>query len=242
MSRFSAIFAISVKAVAQVESMGATNAKVFPFGYFIPRDEGCQPREKKAAKPIRMVFIGSLIERKGLATLLRAAELLGSNGSQALLDIYGPGNPEQFDFSAKGVRYCGVVPFGDAQKVIALYDVLILPSLHDGWGVVVNEALLQGIPALVSSECGAKALVESSGAGAIFPAKNADELVRLIKSAIGQPSMLASWRSAAIVYRETLSPSVAGAYLYDCLQYATGSLAEKPAAPWYLASENSRVH
>lgn len=40
------------------------------------------------------------------------------------------------------------------------HDILILPSLHDGWGAVVNEAITMGLYIITSDKCGAKALIK----------------------------------------------------------------------------------
>lgn len=240
--RFSAIFAISEKSISQMRKMGASENKIFPFGYFVPKDNGFNAIAKLKYKSIRLVFVGSIIERKGLKTLLKAVELVCDRGLQVSLDIYGPGNPAGIDSELDNISYRGVIPFGDAQKIIGLYDLLVLPSLHDGWGVVVNEALLQGVPALVSQECGVKTLIKSSGAGAIFPAKDACELARLIQLVVDEPSLLTAWSLAASDYREQLFPNVAGEYLYDCFRYTEKKLSQKPMAPWYLTSGKNHVY
>lgn len=50
-------------------------------------------------------------------------------------------------------------------------DVLILPSLHDGWGAVVNEAMTLGLYVIVSDRCGAKALIADETDGLILNQK-----------------------------------------------------------------------
>jgi glycosyltransferase involved in cell wall biosynthesis len=216
--------------------MGFKGERVFPFGYFVPAstyDDGANlPHAVSAA--LRLVFLGSLIERKGLTTLLEAMKLCSDSDAHVSLDVYGPGSPPGQGAIYPGVVFRGVVPFGQAQQVVRNYDALILPSLHDGWGVVVNEALLQGVPVIVSDAVGARTLVDASGAGAVFMAGDADGLTRVISDLARTPQLLERWRSAAMDFQRQLSPEVAACYLYECLLFVSGASKDKPAAPWYV--------
>ncbi|MDO8713806.1 MAG: glycosyltransferase [Polynucleobacter sp.] len=234
--RMSAVFAISSKAVNQFRAMGFEGERVFPFGYFVPpaiyHDVADLPCDVSAA--LRLVFVGSLIERKGLTTLLEAMKLCHDSNVHVLLDVYGPGSPPGPEAIPPGVELRGVVSFGQVQSVVRNYDVLVLPSLHDGWGVVVNEALLQGVPVIVSDAVGARTLVEKSGAGALFVASDSDGLARVISDLAEAPQLLEQWRKAAADFQHQLSPETAANYLYDCLLFVSGTSKDKPDAQWYV--------
>jgi len=234
--RMAAVFAISSKAVNQFRAMGFKGERIFPFGYFVPAttydDVAYLPCDVSAA--LRLVFVGSLIERKGLTTLLEAMKQCRDSDVDVLLDVYGPGRPPGPEAIPPGVDFRGVVSFGQAQLVVRNYDVLVLPSLHDGWGVVVNEALLQGVPVIVSDAVGARTLVEKSGAGALFVASDSDGLARVISDLARAPQLLEQWRKAAANFQRQLSPEVAANYLYDCLLFVSGASKGKPDALWYL--------
>lgn len=234
--RMSVVFAISVKAVTQFRAIKSKNDTVFPFGYFVPTVVGTEARNRRSedATGLRLVFIGSLIERKGLPTLLKAVRVCRAAGGAVLLDVFGPGNPPAPESVPQGVAFRGAVAFGEAQALVRNYDVLVLPSLHDGWGVVVNEALLQGVPVIVSDAVGARTLVEKSGAGSVFPSGDADGLAAVISRLVRTPQLLGQWREAAANFQMQLSPEVAANYLYDCLLFAFGVTRCRPNAPWYV--------
>jgi len=116
--------------------------------------------------------------------------------------------------------------------VIRVYDLLVLPSLHDGWGVVVNEALIQGVPALVSDACGAKTLIEVSGAGSIFEAGSADDLMRVLRE-LSDPVRLADCQRNARAYGPQLDPVLAANQLHQCLLSAADPQITVPLSPWY---------
>lgn len=231
--KITAALPISNEAERQMRSMGVPAEQIFPFGYFVPRDElGAGAGSFSNPDSIRLVFVGSLIERKGLAILVDAMKKLEKMGLTVFLDIYGPGNPTPFQLPTKHVEYKGVIPFGQAQKIISTYDLLVLPSLHDGWGVVVNEALLQSVPVLVSDACGARLLVENSGAGTVFEANNLEALLETIANLARAPETLCLWREKASIYCTLITPAVAGRYLYDVLSYVDNGSVNRPSAPW----------
>jgi glycosyltransferase involved in cell wall biosynthesis len=234
--RMVAVFAISSKAVAQFRALGFTAGRVFPFGYFVPalslEDTACV--RPQVPTNLRLVFVGSLIERKGLPTLLKAVRACRESGVAVSLDVYGPGSPPDQEAIPQGVAFQGAVPFGQVQAVVRNYDVLVLPSLHDGWGVVVNEALLQGVPVIVSDAVGARTLVEKSGAGSVFKAGDVDGLAAIIEELVRTPKLLGQWRETAENFQRQLCPEVAANYLYNCLLFASGAVERKPRSPWYV--------
>jgi len=220
--KFLAVFAISDKARAQFSNIGVPQEIIFPFGYFVPKvqlestDLARSDRQK-----VHVIFIGSLIKRKGIDVLINAILQCEEECTNIQLDIYGPGDSSMMKRVSR-VDYKGVIPFGEAQKVIAEYDVLVLPSLHDGWGVVVNEALLQGVPVIVSDQVGAKALIEDVAAGTVIPAMNASALADILIKISESPSLLRQWKSNAKGVQKQLSPVYAANFLceklYQCLK------------------------
>ena len=87
---------------------------------------------------LRIIFVGSLIRTKGVDLLVAAVKQLTAQGYALCLDIYGAGDWTAIRPDVASIRYQGIIPFGKSQQVIAQYDVLVLPSRYDGWGVVVN--------------------------------------------------------------------------------------------------------
>lgn len=233
--RMTAVFAISVKALKQFEAVGFSQVKIFPFGYFVPAmvNQLDVARPKVTSGGLRLVFVGSLIERKGLSTLVEAVELCNESGRNVSLDVYGPGASGAMQTPDALISCRGSIPFGEAQRVIRKYDALVVPSLHDGWSVVVNEALLQGVPVICSDAVGAGVLVQKSGAGSIFPVADASALALVITELIRDPDRLVVWHSKANGMGDWLSPAVAAKYQMDCLQFALGQSDLRPVAPWY---------
>lgn len=239
--RLKALLAISTLAARQFAEAGFPAECIYPFGYFVPKlsspGKPVLPIETAARRSIRLVFVGSLVERKGISYLIQAFRSVHGQfdaaGVALTLDIYGSGALPPGLEAPSGVTVKGLIPFGEAQAVISQYDALVLPSLHDGWGVVVNEALLQGIPVIVSDAVGAQSPVLKAGAGIVFPAGDCAALANCFLAMLESPERLLSWKSGAQAIGAFLVPEVAATYLLACLRHACGTSAERPIAPWY---------
>src|SRR5262249_9706416 len=72
-----------------------------------------------------------------------------------------------------------------------------LPSRHDGWGVVVNQALGAGLPIICSDAVGAAHdLIEPEINGLIFPNGNVSELVHCMER-LANPEIISQWGQAS---------------------------------------------
>lgn len=81
----------------------------------------------------------------------------------------------------KGVHFRGFLPEHLVAQVLASTLALILPSVEDQHGLVVNEALAMGVPVLVSDNCGARDLLVRSGVnGYVFETDNAEGLAHFM--------------------------------------------------------------
>ena len=233
--RLSGVFAISSLAVRQYKSMGVPDSKIHPFGYFVPKIEPTlkvPDNSDPSPGKCKIIFVGNLIHRKGLDLLINAANKTYEKNKNFYIDIYGHGNPDLFAFNNTYIRYRGKIPFGNAQSVIANYDLLVLPSRYDGWGVVVNEAILAGIPVVCSADVGASLLVRRIGCGIVYKTYSEDELADVLLFLSTHPNYLERMAHAAINYQDCLSPVIAGAYMANSIT-SSRVKAKKPDNPWY---------
>lgn len=230
--RISGVFAISPRAVAQFRSMGVPPDCIFPFGYFVPSVGARRLPHRQPGAPLRVVFIGALIERKGLLELAAAARRLHDARCPIVIDVYGPGDPARFDLAGARVNYRGPAAFGTAQVIFASYDLAVVPSRHDGWGVVVNEALLAGTPVLCSAGVGASALIVKSGGGQVVAANDSDALADALTNLASDAAKLDVMAAAASRFAPYLTPDVAGRYLLAAIASRLDGTSP-PACPWY---------
>jgi glycosyltransferase involved in cell wall biosynthesis len=230
--RAKGVFAISRLAVEQYRSCGFSAAKVFPFGYFVPC-EGHEPSTAtETAAGLRLVVVGSLIHRKGIDLLIVAVQRLTRAGHALTLDVFGPGDPSALAIDGMCIRYRGVIPFGQVQQVLAGYDLLVVPSRFDGWGVVVNEATCAQIPILCSDRVGARVIIERFGTGAVFAADDAGAMDAALIRLLYEPLRLTGMRAASAGAASAIEPAVAAAYMLAVIS-APAPIRACIASPWY---------
>jgi len=234
--RLKGVFAISPLAVRQYMELGIDRQRVFPFGYFVPAraavSEPHRPASSDTRNSLRLVFVGNLIRRKGVDNLAAAVRELAQEGIPVTLDVYGPGDVAMLGEASSAVRYRGRIPFGETGRAISEYDVLVLTSLHDGWGVVVNEAIQAGVPVACTVQVGASALVGHRGCGWVFDNPSVVSIKTVIRALSANRASVAAARKAAVAAASTLSPEIAGRFMYDAVRSAEEGTAPPPC-PWY---------
>jgi glycosyltransferase involved in cell wall biosynthesis len=100
-----------------------------------------------------VLYVGRLVEAKGLLDLTAALAVLGD--SAPTIVAAGEGPLAEALAATKRVRLVG---FQETQRLIELYalaDAFVLPSLDEPWGVVVNEALACSCPVITTDAVGA---------------------------------------------------------------------------------------
>ncbi|WP_176559379.1 glycosyltransferase family 4 protein [Rubellimicrobium roseum] len=232
--RMSGVFAISDLASEQYRALGVPSERIFPFGYFV-REEGSgepgpQPDQVPDGSALRCIFVGNLIPRKGLDLLPQAARYVQARGASIRIDVYGPGTPGLDLPGCEQVRLCGPVPFGEASEVIRTYDLLVVPSRHDGWAVVVNEGIQAGTPVVCSSAVGAKTLVTDLDCGWVFRSDDAEDLGRVLLDLALHPEKVAEAARNARQNRHRLHPRKAAKVLGSII--AGRPCLDGVTAPW----------
>jgi glycosyltransferase involved in cell wall biosynthesis len=125
----------------------------------------------------RFLFVGQLIERKGVDVLLDAFAQV----ERGELAIAGEGPLAERVKAASAtdgrIEMLGHLDRAKLQDAYAGADVLVLPSLYDVWGLVVNEALARGLLIITTDQVGAADdLVEHGVNGVIVPAGSVSAL------------------------------------------------------------------
>ena len=131
-------------------------------------------RTFKKRKKKELLFVGHLIPRKGILDLVKvflASDFLYQNFS---LTIIGDG--PQWDSLSSLVadhrdKIClkGAVSNDKLRKLYSFYDILVLPSKNESFGVVVIEALAAGLPCVVTNCGGPEYIIEDERLGEVLP-------------------------------------------------------------------------
>ncbi len=148
-----------------------------------------RPSEPPAGDELLILFVGQVGIRKGIGTLLDACARLNPN--RYVLTLVGDHEPEAGRLLRRqpGVRTRRLQFTADVATEMARCDVLVLPSIEDGFGLVALEAMACGRPVVVSDACGVKEIIEEEGGGLIFPAGNSLALAETLAMLATQPGL-----------------------------------------------------
>jgi glycosyltransferase involved in cell wall biosynthesis len=165
------------------------------------------------------LFVARLIGAKDPACLLDAQAILEKRGAAPWLVFVGDG-PEAKTLresaaarSLARVRFAGSREPRDLPEIYAAADLFVLPSRHEPWGVVVNEAMAAGLPVVLSDRVGAAPDLLVDGAnGRLFPSGDAARLADAVGEIAGDAALRARMgaESLRIVAGWGYEPSVQG--------------------------------
>ena len=174
-----------------------------------------------------VLYVGSIAPRKGVIYLARAVQLLRKKGVHCELHAYGSGQPRYLrtlePYVGDGsLRRYPFVPNAELADIYRGADVFSLPTLSDGFGLVVYEAMACGVPVVVSDRCGAEvedgvnALVVEHGsvealATAVNRILNEPPLAEALSRAGLETARAASWDA----YRKAVSARIAALLYVD---------------------------
>jgi glycosyltransferase involved in cell wall biosynthesis len=179
-----------------------------------------------------VLYVGRLVEDKGVEILLQAEALL-SHQPHALVFV-GDGDlkdrlkRECSRLGLKNVRFAGSISQEHLPTYYAAARVFVLPSIttaafKEPWGLVVNEAMNQGCPAVVTDAVGAGAggLVQDGVNGFIVPERNPGELASAIEKILRDDQLSAQMRThaAQMIKQWTFSRWAEG--FVDAISYVT---------------------
>jgi glycosyltransferase involved in cell wall biosynthesis len=191
-------------------------------------------RQRSAA--CRFLFVGQMIPRKGVDLLLDAFSRLVAGGYPVELHLAGR-EGELSGWLSKlkpGVRErvtChGFLQPKDLPALFSHADVFVLPSRHDGWGVVVNQALGAGLPVITSTAAGAGSdLVGNGMEGIHVPPGEVEPLFRAMERVVSDEGLRQRLGMAAAEKSLTLSPEAAAGKWMEVL-CAPGKPPQSPGA------------
>jgi glycosyltransferase involved in cell wall biosynthesis len=180
---------------------------VYPYVAFANEEVSAarvrRARERYGLPARYLLHVGAAHKRKNLGTLLQAFAILkrGSSFSHALV-LAGPGGWDRAsvlsDAARAGLRAdviaTGTVTDEDLPGIYAGADALVFPSLYEGFGYPVVEAMACGTPVITSDT---SSLPEVAGEAALLvPPESAEALAAAVRTVLTSPESAAKLREA----------------------------------------------
>lgn len=142
--------------------------------------------EKKKHKGVNVVFVGRLIQEKGVQDLIKAVKGLNVN-----LTIVGSGpyEKELKKMAGENVRFVGSKDSKGVKSVLSESDVLVNPSYAEGLPTSVLEAGAMGLAVIATDVGGTKEIIENEKNGFLFNAGNVKLLRKHIQKLVFDASL-----------------------------------------------------
>lgn len=207
-------FILNSQATRQTVEQAGVNLAAWPHLVACPAGDQLAPHIStaeiacRAAEPgpLRIVFLGNLIPRKGLHTLLAALQqapaaacTLSVVGSQQVDPGYVRAIRRQIDRSGlvDRVRLLGRLPLDDLAACLRAHHLLVVPSTYEGYGIVYLEGMGFGLPAIAATAGAAGEIITPEVDGFLVPPGDAAALAGcLARLALDRP-LLHQWSLAA---------------------------------------------
>jgi len=152
-------------------------------------------RARFGIKPdqVLMIFSAKLVPRKDPMTLLRAVAQMQHRQRAAVLFL-GDGElrAELESFGLPNAHFAGFINQTELPKYYAIGDVFVLPSLYEPRGAVINEAMVCGLPVVVTDRCGSIGDIVIDGDNSfIYPAGDASALAAILDRLVADNALRA---------------------------------------------------
>jgi len=186
-------------------------------------------RREPESQRVRLLFVGNIVRRKRVLELAQAFAALP--GGDAELVLVGAELSPDYAAEVRAVlaraavsgrvRWLGSLDAAGVAEQLAHADVLVLPSVLEGYGMVLSEALWLAVPVIAARVGAAEELVKRTSAGLLYEPDDVNGLGKALASFVGEPVLRAKlrrvaslsaeqlprWRDTALAVRATLAKS-----------------------------------
>lgn len=153
---------------------------VMPYGCPPPRPGGLTRRAKDA--PLELLFAGHLAQRKGIADLIAALDMLQIDWRLTLAGPRPEAAPSALDVFLANRRctWLGVLPHETLLERMAQAHVFVFPSIVEGFGMVITEALAAGMPVITTPNTAGPDILDEGVEGFIVPIRAPESIAERI--------------------------------------------------------------
>ena len=134
----------------------------------------------EAERPLRVLFVGSMGQRKGLADLFAAMRQLAGRSIELVVLGSMQESPEFYRRQFEAFRHEKGRPHAQVLELMRRCDVFCLPSIVEGRALVTQEAMSQGLPIIITANTGGEDLVIEGQTGFLVPIRSPEKIAEKI--------------------------------------------------------------
>ena len=148
--------------------------------------------------PLRILYVGSLGQRKGLSYSVEAVDLLDFEAIFTLIGKRGPYQCKPLESALDRFNWIETLPHFAILEQMRIHDVLLLPSLFEGYALVISEALSQGLPVIATHNSGATESIRDGVEGFIVPIRDSHAIAQKLALLNFDRDLLNSMRQSCL--------------------------------------------
>ena len=170
---------------------------VIPYG-FPPVTQPKRRDDVITSRPLRVLFVGGLTQRKGISYLFDGTEALGHRIELTVVGRRAAGLVSPvLDRSLRNVNYIESLPHDRVLEQMRRHDVLVFPSLFEGFGLVISEAMSQGTPVVTTTSTAGVDLIENGVDGWVVRPGESEPITAALASVVDDRARLYDMSEAA---------------------------------------------
>jgi starch synthase len=171
----------------------ASKIDIIPYG----APSAISPEIKRPGTRLKVLFAGSLGQRKGISYALEAVEKFGNSVELTLIGRKAASNCAPLNAATRKHRWIPTLSHDEMLRQMGEHDLLIFPSLFEGFGLVVLEAMSQGTPVITSEHTCGPDIIDDGIDGFIVPIRSAEAIAEKIDILNTDRTRLMSMKAAA---------------------------------------------
>lgn len=164
-----------------LEYEGIASNRIFRIPYGVDSNKFIKPNREYNNCKLNVLFVGEVNQRKGIRQILEAARII--NSSDIKFDIIGTGKEYCADLYTPYehfVHFQGRVPYDVLLEKFSSSHIFIFPTMGEGFGLVLLEAMAAGLPVITTKNCGGADIVLEKENGFLIDVGDTDALVEKI--------------------------------------------------------------
>ena len=142
-------------------------------------------------RKLKLLFVGGLSQRKGIADLFAVAEQLKEHVELTVVGKKATDNCPALNIALSKHKWIPSLHIEDVLKLMREQDVLVFPSLFEGFGMVITEAMSQGTPVITTDRTAGPDLITHGDNGWLIEAASTIALKNAIEELLANPSIIA---------------------------------------------------
>lgn len=190
---------------------------VIPYGFpYVSKD--AYEKKQTINKPLKLLFVGGLSQRKGIANLFSAVDKLLPYVNLTVVGRKVTNDCPALNKALSKHTWFPSLPHKEILCLMRTHDLLVFPSLFEGFGLVITEAMSQGTPVITTNRTAGPDLIKNGENGWLVDAGSTLALVEGLIKLLDKPILIKEAGEAAMETARNRSWEVYGRELAEVLQ------------------------